>query len=175
MIGDGVVHDAAVRTLLFEAVLVHENSERTFDDLVHQQMGRLYRFPTAGPTQGDDPPIPAVQLDQTPFLRGAIGLQADHRHRRRHDFAEIVRIAVECKHRLRAGGEWRAGVEDRGHGVLVKFQDDQPEKAETADSPTESSPDVRAHEPVDRKGIVAVSEFLMKFYLAKRGGSPNQS
>ena len=175
LIGDGVVHDAVVRTLLFKAVLVHENSERTFYDLVHQQMRWLHRFPTACPTQGDDPPVPAVQLDQTPFLRGAVGLQADHCHGRRHDFAEIARIAVEFKHRLRAGGKWRAGVKDRGHDVLVKFQDEQPEKAETADSPAERAPNVRAHEPVDRHGIVAVSEFLMKLYLAKRSGSPNQS
>lgn len=117
------MHDAAGGTLSLEAVLVDEKGEWSFDDLVFQQMRWLHRIPAASPAHGNDPPIPAMDLDQTPHLRGAISFQAHQLQRWRHDCREIVRIAVKCEHFFRAGGEWRAGVEDRGHKELVKKQD----------------------------------------------------
>lgn len=112
LIGDGVMHDAAMRSLLLEAVLVDEESEWAFDNFILQQMRWLHRFPPASPAHGDDPPIPAMQLDQAALLRRAIGFQADESQGRRHDFGEIVRIAVESEHLFRACGEWCAGVEN---------------------------------------------------------------
>ena len=109
------MHDAAMRPLLFEAVFVDENGERAFDDLINQQIWGLHGFPATSPTHGDDPPIPAMQLDQAALLCGAIGFQADERQGRRHDFREVLWIAVEPEHRFGTGGEWGAGVENRGH------------------------------------------------------------
>ncbi len=86
-----------------------------------------------------------MQFDQSPFLRGAISFQTDQGQSRRHDFREILRIAVEFEHLSRTGGEWGAGVKYREHDELVKFLDDYAAEAQATDSPAERAPGVRPH------------------------------
>ena len=71
------MHDAAVRTLVIKAVLMNEERKGTFDDFINQQMRPLHRLPATSPVHRNDPPIPAIQLNHPPLLRGAIGFQAD--------------------------------------------------------------------------------------------------
>jgi hypothetical protein len=65
-----------------------------------------------------------MQFDQSTFLREPISFQADQGQSRRHDFREILRIAMEFEHLSRTGGEWGAGVKYREHDLLVKFLDE---------------------------------------------------
>jgi len=116
LIGDGVMHDTAIRCYFLKAVLVDECGERAFDNLINQEMGRLHRPPAASPAHGNDPPIPAMQLDQAPYLGRSIGFQTDQSQGWRHDFGKIGRITVKSEHGFRAGGKCRAGVESGGHG-----------------------------------------------------------
>jgi hypothetical protein len=56
-----------------------------------------------------------MQFNQAALLRRTIGFQADEFQGGRHDFRQIRRITVEFEHDFRAGREWGAGVENRGH------------------------------------------------------------
>jgi hypothetical protein len=56
-----------------------------------------------------------MQLDQTAFLGGSIRLQVHESQRGGHDFHQIIGIAVEAKHHLRAGSEVSGGLENIRH------------------------------------------------------------
>ena len=95
-----------------EAVLVNEQPEWTFHDLIHQQIGCLHGFPSAGPVHRDDPPISAMQFDHASLQSRAIRFEAHQLQGRGHDLRQVARVAVEFKHPLHAGAERGAGMED---------------------------------------------------------------
>jgi hypothetical protein len=121
LIGDGVMHDAAVCSARFETVLMDEERKRAFHNLIFEQIRVVHRFPAAGPAHGEYPPIPAMQFDQAALLCGPVGFQTDQPQGRRHDHREIGRITVESKHGFRAGIERGAGMENRRHGGSMEY------------------------------------------------------
>ena len=106
------MHDAIVEPSSLESVLVDEQVEWTFHDLIHQQMGWLHGFPPAGPVHRDDPPIAAMQFDHAPLQGRAIRFEAHQLQGRGHDLRQVAWIAVEFEHGLRAGAERGAGLKD---------------------------------------------------------------
>ena len=112
LIGDRVMHDAFIGPSPLEAVLVNEQDEWTFHDLVHQQIGRLHGLPPTGPVHLDDPPIAAMQFDHAPFQGRAIRFEAHQLQGRGHDLWQVARITVEFEHCLHAGSERGAGMKD---------------------------------------------------------------
>ena len=112
LIGDGVVHDAVVLTSRFKTMLVDEEWERTFDDLIFEKLRRSHRFPSACPAHRYDPPVPTMQFNQPSLSRGTLRFQADQPQSRRHDHCEVGGITVEREHGFRAGFERGAGLEN---------------------------------------------------------------
>lgn len=113
-IGDSVKHPGSPIAQRLETVLVNEESKRSLDDLIDQQVGRRNLLPTADPMHRNNPPVAAVQFDEPSLQCWSIGHQLDEFEGRRHHLGEIARIRVEGEKCLRRRIDDGAGGKHAG-------------------------------------------------------------
>ncbi len=104
LIGDSVVHHAAVFVLFVETVFMHKQGKGALHHFIHESLRWLDRLPATDPVHWNDAPVATVNFNQTALSRRHFRFQFGHSHRRRHDVSEVVRIAVKSEYRRSARG-----------------------------------------------------------------------